>query len=121
MRNTLASLMFMLFASCATSGPVVQVPQPLYADGTSFSMPCAEHGSHTQTIKSHSVGVIYEIASDQGDVQQVPEFLVTQVFQMLGITPNEESGQQTPTDQVFPAPGTVQPSPGDGSGPTGNR
>ena len=120
MRNLLASLVFVLSA-CSTTAPAVELPQPLYADGTNFSLPCQEHGSHTQTIKGHSVGVIYSIEDDQGNVQQVPEFLVTQVFEMLGIAPNEESGQQTSTDQVFPTPGTIQPQAGGDTGPTGNR
>jgi hypothetical protein len=99
MRNLLASLVLVLSA-CNATAPAVQLPQPLYADGTTFSLPCQEHGAHTQTIQSHSVGIVYSVADDQGNVQEVPEFLITQVFQMLGVIPNEESGQQAPTDQV---------------------
>lgn len=120
MRNLLALLLLVLSA-CSTTAPAVELPRPLYADGTSFSLPCQEHGSHSQTIKGHTIGIVYSIEDDQGNVQDVPEFMVTQVFQMLGISPNEESGQQAPTDQVQLAPGTIQSPAGDGTGPTGNR
>ncbi len=120
MRNLIFSLLF-LVSGCAVAPVVSPLPQALYADGTSFSLPCSEHGSHLQTIQSHSIEVIYSITDDQGNVQKVPEFAVKEVLDALGINPNEKSGQQAPADQVFPAPGTIQPQAGSDTGPTGNR
>jgi len=115
------ALLILTTLGCTAAQPQVELPRPLYADGVSFSLPCPEHGSHSQTIQGHSVGIVYTVADDQGNVQQVPEFIITQVFEMLGINPNEESGQQTPTNQVPLAPGTIQPPTGGDTGPTGNR
>jgi len=88
MRNFIFSLLFLL-SGCASSPQVTELPQPLYQEGTNFSLPCAEHGSHMQTIKGHSIAVIYSIEDDQGNVQEVPEYIVTQIFEMLSINFNE--------------------------------
>lgn len=119
MRNTLASLVLLL-AGCATA-PAVQVPQPLYADGVSFTTPCPEHGSHVQTIASHSLGVVYTVRADTGDEFQVPEFALKEVLDQLGVTPSEESGQQTPANQVPPSTGPEQSPTSGGPGTTGGR
>lgn len=104
MKKFLVALFFVL-TSCTAAPAAVELPTPLFADGTSFSLPCQEHGSHLQTITDHTVGIVYTIVNDAGETAQVPEELVKQVLDAFGINPNEESGQQTPADQVEAAPG----------------
>lgn len=103
MRNFVIALLFTLSA-CTAAPAAVELPVPLFAVGTTFSLPCQEHGSHLQTIEAHTIGIVYTISNDEGEVAQVPELLVVQVLNALGINPNEESGQQAPTDQVETTP-----------------
>lgn len=119
--NKVATLLFLLFASCATAGPTPQLPTPLYPIGTSFEVPCQVHGTHTQTITANTVGIVYTIEQDDGSVAQIPELLLQQVLEALGVSPSEEPGQQTPTDQVEVPAGPVQPPAGGDTSPTGNR
>jgi len=79
MRN-FAIVLALVISACTAAPAAVELPTPLYADGASFSLPCQEHGSHSLTIQSHSVGVMYSVIDDQGNVQQVPEFIITEVF-----------------------------------------
>lgn len=87
MKNLLLASLVFIISACNTT-PAVELPVPLYTDGTNFVVPCAEHGSHLQTIKSHSIGVIYTIENDQGQVADIPEAVIVQLLEMFGIVPN---------------------------------
>ena len=84
MKTFLASLL--LLASCASQTPTVDpLPQPQLPVGSTFAIPCQEHGSHTQTIVGSQVVVVYDILGEDGSVQQAPEPGLLEFLETFGI------------------------------------
>ena len=77
-------LAVLLFGSCKATAGVSQ-PAPKVSVGFTFNTPCQEHGQHVQTVTGSSLGYIYTITSDTGDVVTLNEENLLTFFEQSGI------------------------------------
>jgi hypothetical protein len=84
MKNTVMFMLASLLVGCRSSAPEVSVPVAAFADGSTFQTPCMDHGSHTQTIDSSRLDIIYNMTSDIGEEGVVIEEQLIEWMELTG-------------------------------------
>ena len=84
MKKTIVAVLATLMVACSST-PAVELPQPKLPVGSTFLVPCNEHGSHVQTITSARLAVVYDILGDDGNGGIMMEEQLLQFLEMYGI------------------------------------
>jgi hypothetical protein len=84
MNKTLIAAFAALMVACSST-PAVELPEPQLLVGSTFVVPCNEHGSHVQTIKGARLGILYDISGDDGSAGTMVEEHLLQFLEMYGI------------------------------------
>jgi hypothetical protein len=78
----LITLVLALAASCTSAAKEAEHQIPV---GTTFNVPCQEHGQHLTTITGVKFVVIYELADDTGAFGQAPETELLEWVETYGV------------------------------------